>query len=969
MCNFVAYMKKVYALITALAIAAGMQAQDMTEWHDLSVNEVNRLPLHTNIYECSYPTISLDGTWKFLWVENADERPADAFYEPSYDDSAWDDMRVPGLWELNGYGDPEYVNIGFAWRGHFTNNPPEVPVKDNHVGTYRRVIDIPRDWVGQQVIAHFGSVTSCVYLWVNGSFVGYAEDSKVAAEFDISPYIRKGENTIALQVFRWCDGSYSEDQDFWRLSGIARQSYLYARDADNHIDDLIITTDLDEAYSSGSLHIDCSITGKGEVSHILTDAEGNTVEDINNVKDVHLWSAETPYLYTLTTTLTKGKKVMERRTSRVGFRKVEMKDAGEGYRQLCVNGQPILIKGTNRHEMDPDSGYVVSVERMVEDITLMKRFNINAVRTSHYPDDPRWYDLCDEYGLYVVAEANQEGHGFGYKDSAPAKGTAFASQIMERNIHNVSAHRNHPSIILWSMGNETVDGPNFAAVYDWIKSTDPTRPVQYEQAKKNEHTDIFCPMYLSQARCIKYCEEDTCSKPLIECEYNHAMGNSSGGFKEYWDIARRYGKFQGGFIWDFVDQALHGPEGKYMYGGDYNDYDPSDNNFNCNGFISPDRVPTPQAYEIGYYYQNVWASLSGNILTIRNENFFRDLTNVEMAWTVLEDGAPVDSGLVSNLDIAPQSSATVTLPADIGESAVKGSGQRKSGERFLNVDFRLKSAEPLMTAGQVIAYQQFALTTAGNETPIQPTSEDVLPLDSLGPLLARMLGVNDVGVRLNFWRAVTDNDMGAGINKKYRFWRDYNGEGRVTASCSPCDDGSVLVSLQMDKSDMPTNCLPFRFGLIIQLPTDMNNSTYYGRGPVENYSDRKYSQRIGIWSQTADEQFFPYIRPQESGTKGDIRWWKQTRNDGSGLHIECDTAFYASAIPYDVLDLCDGDDKEQRHIGDVPRKPHTYLYIDIDHAGVGGIDSWSSQAEALPPYRLTWQAKSATFRFKPCQEP
>lgn len=975
-------MRKSLLVVFAFVVAALSAQPSFTEWHDLSVNEVNRFAGHTNVYSSTYETLSLDGVWRFLWVANADERPMDGFYEVDYDDRSWVDMVVPGMWELNGYGDPEYVNIGFAWRGHFKDNPPEVPIKDNHVGTYRRVIDLPSSWVGKQVIAHFGSVTSCMYLWVNGHYVGYTEDSKVAAEFDISAYVREGKNTITFQVFRWCDGSYCEDQDFWRLSGVARQSYLYARDAKNHIDDLRITATLDDSYTDGLLSVESSVTGKGSLTYELFDADsvvvGRSVDGKMTIRDVHRWSAEIPYLYTLKTTLSKGKKVIETRTNRVGFRRVEMRDSGEGYKQLLVNGKAILIKGTNRHELDPDSGYVVSLERMIEDISLMKRFNINAVRTSHYPNDPRWYDLCDEYGLYVVAEANQEGHGFGYKDSAPARGEAFAKQIMERNVHNVTAHYNHPSIIIWSLGNETVDGPNFEAAYNYIYSVDGHRPVQFEQAKKNDHTDIYCPMYLSQEGAIKYCEDDGCDKPLIECEYNHAMGNSSGGFKEYWDAIRKYGKFQGGFIWDFADQALH-KDGGYAYGGDYNTYDPSDNNFNCNGFISPDREPNPEAYEIGYYYQSIWSRLTDEGLEVFNEHFFRDLSNVELKWVIIVDGEIVGSGSVMNLTIGPHESAIVPFDVERWRSELEGS------EAFVNVEYRLKEEEPLMDAFQPIASQQLLLCSGDVRVPESDKVETVsIAFDKTTGFLSSYTinGRNILGeggmVKPNFWRAVTDNDMGSGINRRYAHWRDpeltlvscvdsistYRME-RIGATLVMAyvltDDGALEITMTLTPDSARVEEM-FRYGMVIELPYDMDESHWYGRGPGENYPDRKSSEFIGSHIMTADEQFFPYIRPQETGLHSDVRWWAQT--DWRRYGIVVTGAPFVSALHYNVYDLCDGAEKEQRHVADVPRSSYTNLYVDFEHAGLGGVNSWSSGARALPQYRVMYGEKSGTIRIK-----
>ena len=1029
-------------------------APTFTEWHDLQVNAINRFPLHSHFFAYenrdaalkgdmrgSSNYLSLCGAWKFRWVRNADERPTD-FFSTTLDDSAWDTMQVPAMWELNGFGDPEYVNIGFAWRGHFKDNPPLVPTKDNHVGSYRRVIDIPASWNGRQVVAHFGSVTSNIYLYVNGSFVGYAEDSKVAAEFDITPYLHAGKNLIAFQTFRWCDGSYSEDQDFWRLSGVARDCYLYSRPTTAHIDNLQVTPDLDAQYRNGQLSVKVNMKGSAMFVFDLLDPQGNhiTRKVINaakvksrdgkpavlkhtlkfDVQDVKKWSAETPDLYTLVATVKHNDRELESIPVKVGFRKVEIKNA-----QLLVNGQPVLIKGANRHEMDPDKGYIVSRERMIEDLTLMKRFNINAVRTCHYPDDPVWYDLCDQYGIYLCAEANQESHGFGYDDTSEAKKPQFAKQIMERNQHNVMTYFNHPSIIFWSMGNETVDGPNFTAAYKWIRQTDPSRPIHWERAELGANTDIYCPMYLTQKGCEQYASRTDITKPLIQCEYAHAMGNSGGGFKEYWDLVRKYPSYQGGFIWDFVDQALHGTDAEgraiYTYGGDYNVYDPSDNNFNCNGLVSPDRVPNPHMYETGYYYQNIWTEpvdLAKGVVKVKNEYFFRSLDNMSLSWSILEDGIETANGTVADIDVKPQETKQIELPFTVSTA-------RDGKERLVNIEYRLKKAEPLMEAGQVVAYQQFSMGSWKGNDIVTPTAEqkvmmakegkkaqidngkksDVVAVnthsvsvawDKTTGLLTRytvggkqLLGEGGT-LKPNFWRAVTDNDMGGAANRDYKVW--FNPEmklkslnikkgakgsadvavvtarydmptvkAQLTLTYNVAADGSMAVTEAMTTTSGADISPMFRFGMVMELPYDMDQSTFYGRGPVENYADRKLSQNIGIYTQTADEQFYPYIRPQETGTKCDIRWWRQTDSEGNGFTVMADKEFAASALHYSIADLNDGDEKEQRHTPQVPKSRYTNLCIDLAQAGVGGVDSWSKNGLALPEYRVEY--KDRVFRF------
>ncbi len=1060
---------KFFSVAVMLALATGAWAQSFSEWHNMAVNSVNTLTKHTTFFafeneqlarrgdrQQSERFVSLHGDWKFKWVENADQRPTD-FFTVGFDDSQWGRMPVPGIWELNGYGDPVYVNIGFAWRGHFQNPTMAdykegdfnmaVPVKDNHVGSYRKTISIPEGWDGKEVIAHFGSVTSNIYLWVNGQYVGYSEDSKVATEFDITKFVHTGENLIAFQVFRWCDGSYCEDQDFWRLSGVARDSYLYCRDAKTHIDDIRITPDLVNNYQDGLLKVNVLARGACNVELSLYDAEGNQVaSDVINawdeslpaqggvtltVKNPRKWTAETPYLYTLVAkavTTAKPKKtrrgVLQQATrieheaivQKVGFRKVEIKNA-----QLLVNGQPILIKGADRHEMDPDGGYVVSRERMIQDIQIMKRFNINAVRTCHYPDDPVWYDLCDEYGIYLCAEANQETHGFGYHpDKALSYTPLFSKQIMERNQHNVQTYFNHPSIIFWSLGNETIDGPNFTAAYQWIKSQDKSRPIHWERAGGGENTDIRCPMYATHEWCERYASDPKSDKPLIQCEYSHAMGNSSGGFKEYWDLVRKYPKYQGGFIWDFVDQALHKGNG-YAYGGDYNNYDASDNNFNCNGLISPDRVPNPQMYEVGYFYQNIWAEavdIQKGVICVKNENFFKDLSNVSMTWALLADGEKVQEGSISSLDIAPQQSKEFTLPLESDKEEYLNS------ELLLNIDFRLKQAEPLMEAGQTVAYRQLPISKylMNPEDNYDPkvkfkvkndkkqgittisAKDFVVAFNQATGLLCRyeVAGFSLLGeggtLKPNFWRAVTDNDMGGGANRDYKVWRNpimnltsfevkqtktKLGEKVVHVKVSYDmpevfatlnftyainSAGEIIVHESMKTSETEKVPDMFRFGLVMQLPYQMDRSRYYGRGPVENYADRKESQRVGIYEQTADNQFYPYIRPQETGTKADIRWWKQTGPDGVGLNITCRNPFYVSALHYDQEALDEGDEKHQRHVQDVPKSKYTNLFIDREHAGVGGVNSWGKDGLALPKYRAAYGNKRFGFIISPIRK-
>ena len=1069
---------------------ARVAAPTMTEWHDMAVNNVNRVPVHTTFFAYenealalkgdmtkSSRFLSLHGQWKFRWVENADQRPDD-FFKTDLDDSQWGTMPVPGMWELNGYGDAEYVNSGFAWRGHFDQKPPQAPVKDNHVGSYRRTFTIPADWNGKQIIARFGSVTSCIYLYVNGQFAGYSEDSKVATEFDITPFVKPGEeNLIAFQVFRWCDGSWCEDQDFWRLSGVARDSYLFARDKDTHIDDLRITNGLDEDNTTGTLGLNVKVSQSIDNVGIecwLLDAKGNVVAPVMKtlyknadpndkssytlkleVPNCKPWTAETPYLYTLVTTIfnkdKKGKSAklsaapivkqqpVEVITQKVGFRRVEIKNA-----QLLVNGQPVLFKGADRHELDPDGGYVVSRERMIQDIQIMKRLNINAVRTCHYPDDPVWYDLCDEYGIYMTAEANQESHGFGYGPEAEAKKPLFAQQIMERNQNNVRSHFNHPAIIVWSLGNETVNGPNFEAAYDWVKAEDKSRPCQWEQAhREGRNSDIFCPMYYTPWSCEAYCKDDNFQKPLIQCEYNHTMGNSSGGLKEYWELVRKYPKYQGGYIWDFVDQALHRkPNAKmlnaslaelnrisnlsypelnkidYTYGGDYNRYDPSDNNFNCNGIIGPDRQLNPHAYEVAYQYQNIWAKAQGKLaetktIEVFNENFFRSLEGYKLVWQLMADGKQVQQGEIQNLDVAPQKTKAYQIP--FSTDGIEDS----EAEILLNVCFMLKQAEPLMEKGQVVAYNQLPVRKYGHgccdfeeqtvKTPKskikvenKKKSDEItvsnanftVKFDKTTGLMKQytVLGNDLLGeggtLRPNFWRAVTDNDMGASLQRSMRAWRNPDmtltsltaekakKQNQVTVKATYdmpgvkaqlmmayviIEGGAIHVFEKLSTTEGAEVSDMFRYGVVMDMPYNYDQSQYYGRGPVENYADRKDCMPVGLNKQSADDQFFPYIRPQETGSKTDIRYWRQTNAAGFGLRIQACEPFSASALHYNIMDLDEGMDKDQRHSPQVPKSQYTELSLDMVQTGVGGINSWNRDAQAMPQYRVKYEDRLFKF--------
>lgn len=1024
-------------LICAIASLGLTAFAQQPEWQDPNVNAINRAPMHTNYfaYESEQAALkgcrlasdnymTLNGTWKFNWVENADQRPTD-FYKADFNDKGWDDMQVPGVWELNGYGDPIYVNVGYPWRSQYKNNPPYVPTVNNHVGSYRKVIEIPADWKGRQIMAHFGSVTSNMYLWVNGKFVGYSEDSKLEAEFDLTKYLRPGKNVIAFQVFRWCDGTYLEDQDFFRYSGVGRDCYLYTRTT-NHIEDIRITPDLDAQYKDGTLQIAVQMKGKGTVDLKLLDKAGKEVTTAQvkgsgkqtatmNVSNPEKWTAETPNLYTLVANLQENGKIIESIPIKVGFRKIELKNG-----QILVNGQAVLFKGADRHEMDPDKGYVVSKERMIQDIKRMKELNINAVRTCHYPDNNLWYDLCDEYGIYVVAEANIESHGMGYGDETLAKNTLFAKAHLERNQRNVQRGYNHPSIIFWSLGNEAGFGPNFEACYKWIKAEDQSRAVQYEQARTNEYTDIYCPMYLPYDRCEEYCKGDI-DKPLIQCEYAHAMGNSQGGFKEYWDLVRKYPKYQGGFIWDFVDQSARWftKDGKefYGYGGDFNRYDASDNNFQDNGLISPDRVPNPHAYEVGYIYQNIWVKpvdLQKGEISIYNENFFRDLSDFYVEWQLLANGEVLQSGIINDLKVGPQQTVNQKLNYTLDNIC-------PCKEVLLNVAFKLKNAETLLPAGHEVAYQQLTVREYKapenlltekkiahdyTSTPVVEDNDEyylIVKGDNFHLDFARSngylslyevngLSILNEGAQLtpNFWRAPTDNDMGAGLQKKYLAWKnpeikltslEHTTENNLVVVTAKYDMPSVSAKLTLtyridkqgaievtqsmttDKNAQVSNM--FRFGMRTELNKQLANIQYYGRGPIENYVDRNNCTNIGKYVQTVDEQFYSYIRPQETGTKTDIRWWNQTNKGGNGIQFVGKAPFSASTLHYTMESLDDGLEKDQRHSELVPQTDYVNFCIDKVQMGLGCVNSWG--ALPLEKYMVPYQDYDFTFVIKPIQ--
>ena len=1022
-------------LLTAACLASiGVMAAPKEKtpvWKDPLVNQVNREARRANFFAFenedlakandktkSSRYLSMEGKWRFCFVKDHSQAPKD-FFTLKYDDSKWVDFPVPGLFEIEGYGDKIYKNTSYSWATTFDSNPPYIGEVNNYTGSYRRTFQLPQDWNGQEVYFHVGSATSNLSVWVNGKYVGYSEDAKVAAEFNITKYLKKGENLIAMQVMRWCDGSYLEDQDFWRFTGIAREVYLYSRPK-AHIQDIVVNQD----YVNGKGVLDVSVKApKGTVvEKQLLDA-GGQVADLATVKP---WTAETPNLYSLIITLKKGKEVLEVVRQRVGFRHIEIKNA-----QLLVNGQPILIKGADRHELDPDGGYIVSMERMIQDIKIMKQLNINAVRTCHYPDDPRWYDLCDEYGLYVTAEANLETHGMGYGDKTLAKRPDFELMHLERNQGNVLTLRNHPSIIVWSLGNEAGYGPNFEKAYDWVKATDATRPCQYEQAGENKKTDIFCPMYADYNRCEKYAQGDN-PRPLIQCEYAHAMGNSMGGFKEYWDLVRKYPKYQGGYIWDFVDQGMRDKSpvtGReiFTYGGDYGKYPASDYNFNCNGIIAPDRRLNSHAYEVQYYYQNVWVKdvdLKNGKFEIYNENFFKTLDDMELQWFVGGAGekhhananrpAGMTFGHGGTIDISgiqPQQRKVVT-DAKLQQTIAKVTSHHGDNEIFVSFYFKSKNGAPLIDKGQVLAKEQFCVNEYRFPTlSAEPSTSNVqreetntyVKLSAAGTDLyvGKHTGLIDYitvdgedmlqfreSIMPEFWRAPTDNDYGANLQNKFRAWHEVwlkvksftVSDNRVVATMEMphqkaqlvmtytlTAEGEIIVreQLSVDKEAKEKPEL-FRFGMNIEMPKQYDRVKYYGRGPVENYIDRNHSEFIGVYENEVAKEYFNYIRPQESGNHTDVRWFQVLDKQGKGLCFYSNAPMEASALPYTTAQLDDGASKDKawgRHSGDLIPSGKTSVHIQQRQIGLGCVNSWG--AWPRKEYRLPYQDYDFTFAIKP----
>lgn len=1022
--------------LALLSMSSGALAQSESRWQNVNINQQNREPRRANFFafenlekaqsfdkKKSANYLSMEGMWKFNFVKDHNKRPAN-FFALKYDDSQWKDFPVPGLFELNGYGDATYKNIGYAWATQFDPNPPYISELNNYTGSYRRTFELPKDWKGKDVYFHVGSATSNLTLWVNGKYVGYSEDSKVAAEFNISKYLKPGKNLIAMQVMRWCDGSYFEDQDFWRFTGIAREVYLYARPK-LHAADIRLNAALENNYQDGVLNYKVSLKGgKTDVAITLCDKDGKQIaqatgaQGVIKVPKVNAWTAETPYLYKAYITLKNKQGAAEVIPQKVGFRNVEIKNA-----QLLVNGQPVLVKGADRHEMDPDGGYVVSLERMIQDIKIMKQLNINAVRTSHYPCDPRWYDLCDEYGIYITAEANLESHGMGYEEKSLAKFPEYIVPHIERNEGNVKPLINHPSVIVWSLGNESGYGVNFEKAYDWVKACDTTRPAQYERGGYDSKTDIYCPMYIGYEESESYCKSNG-TKPYIQCEYAHAMGNSEGGFKEYWDLIRKYPKYQGGYIWDFVDQGLRDKSpvtGKeiFTYGGDYGRYPASDYNFNCNGIIAPNRRLNPHAYEIQYVLQNVWIKdfdAENGSFNVYNENFFKNIDDLSLTATLFANGVKLTTiAIPDTKGIAPQ--ATKLVKSEALKSAIeKAEAEHATEEITINFAFASDGSQPLVDKGQVMARQQIVLNgyefdkvdapaNTGSKIEVEETNSYVkVSAERMSVTIGKKTGMIDYldvdgepmlkfreSMTPEFWRAPTDNDYGASLQKKMRVWKnpqmnlksfdkseskdsvvltanfempEVKAELMLRYRINAAGEVTVTEKMTTDKEAKVADL--FRYGMQLQMPASFSKLEYYGRGPEENYIDRHSSSFIGKYEANVKDEYYPYVRPQESGNHTDIRYFSIFNpTTGKGITFEGYAPMECSAIPYLVEDLDAGIEKEHawgQHSGDLVEKGLVQLHIQQRQFGLGCIDSWGSSP--MEKYRMHYQDRCFSFVIK-----
>ncbi len=1028
------------------SLALGQSASEPFDWENPAVIERNKQTPRASFFafeslklakqgipDSSSRFLSLNGLWRFHYAPTPELRPAD-FFTNGYDASIWDEIPVPSNWEVEGHGTPIYVNHPYAFSFHQPPSPPDIPDGDNPVGSYLRRFDLPESWEGQQVTVHFGAVKSAFYLWVNGIAIGYSQGSKLPAEFDITDALEPGTNTIAIEVYRWSDGSYLECQDFWRISGIERDVYLYTQ-PDVHFRDFHVVADVDATYVDGLLTVD-AFWEQGRQKRAprikaALERDGTAVECAwaaqpidggtrltTRVPAAALWSAETPHLYDLDLQLENHKgQCMEAISERIGFRKIEIRN-----KQLLVNGQPILIKGVNRHEHHLETGHVVSREAMLEDIRLMKAHNVNAVRTSHYPNDPHWYDLCDEYGLYVYGEANIESHGMGYDlERTLGNNPDWLDAHMSRMQRMVERDRNHPSIIVWSMGNEAGNGYNFYQLYLWTKATDSTRFVAYERAMHEWNTDIIGDMYAPYDALERYALDTSQTRPFILCEYAHAMGNSLGGFKEYWDLFRKHGILQGGFIWDFIDQGLLTErDGRefYAYGGDFGGPDvPSDHNFLNNGLVRADRVPQPHFEEAKYVMQPLQFSMSGGELVVRNEHFFQSTDHYELQWSLLVKGTVRKEGTFGRLKIGPQEQIHLAVPAWDAQ-----------GHVHLNVSARLAITEPLLPSGHEVARAQFELQ---RERPVERSPAEAGALSQrrtaeewvvsgqdfeaawdlrTGRLIRYASGGQNLimeGGEVNFWRAPVDNDYGAGTPELYAEWRDpFASAGPLKHAIRTLNDGSATVvfdrtflrgdanymqefTVRRDGSIEVTNemravageAVPelnrwgeplregqhsnlFRFGNRFTLDASLTEAAWYGRGPGETSTDRNSTALVGRYQADVDALFTLYARPQHNGLRTDVHEVSFTNANGTGLRFSTDSTFHFSAAHHRMEALDPGPDKAAVQSHARLLEPELPIFVNIDgfHAGVGCVNSWG--ALPLPTYQMPFSDYRYCYRIE-----
>jgi beta-galactosidase len=1016
------------------------------DWENQAVSELNRetphaslMPFDTqakvlaNDFAASPFYKSLNGLWQFMLVNKPDDRPSH-FFDSKYDASSWKLIDVPSNWELKGYDYPIYTNIQYPHK----RTPPTIQSDYNPVGSYRMEFETPTDWDGKEIILHFGAVSSAMYVWVNGHEVGYNEDSKTPAEFNITKYLKKGENLLAVQVFRWCDGSYLEDQDFWRMSGITRDVYLVARNP-LHVFDFYLHSGLDEAYTDGLFSLNISlrnllkVSQEASVNVILLDGNQKVLEiskkatvstgiqslDFDGkLKNVKPWSAEIPNLYQLVITHKNSEgKVIETLGCQVGFRTSEIKNG-----KLLVNGRPILIKGVNIHEHNEVTGHVQDVETMIKDISTMKKFNINTVRTSHYPQPEKWYELCNKYGIYLIDEANIESHGMGYGKESLAKDSTWYDAHLYRTRNMFERDKNIPSVIIWSLGNEAGDGTNFIKTYGWLKAHDKSRPVQYERAGTSDHTDIYVPMYATIDQMVKYVSAPQ-DKPLIQCEYAHAMGNSTGNLQDYWNAIEAHDQLQGGCIWDWVDQGLLSTNEKgekfWAYGGDFGPKDVwTDGNFNCNGLVNPDRTPHPGLFEVKKVYQYVKfkaLDLAAGKFQITNKYDFLNLNNLSIDWRIESDGIKISEGKLPILDLLPNNNSIINVPINIKPEA---------GREYFVV-FSAKTVYPtdLIPVGHEVAYEQFQLPMQSQAPEVSPKGKLTLSSDTktveitgdhftvafdlmkgeLNSLVfegSEMLNQGN-GLVPNFWRAPTDNDFGNGLDKRCKVWRKAGEQRVVTASkVIQISNSQVQVTLLFDliglngekianyvteytifgdgnievanKFSAIGENLPEipRMGMNLELAREYETMSWFGRGPQENYLDRNTGALVGRYSGKVKDQYWAYIRPQENGNKTDVRWASFTNNNGSGLLFIAAPLLSVSAHHNLIADfespvrtvgrVYDGQQVVNRHINDVKERNLVSVNIDYKQMGLGGDNSWG--AFTHPEYLLKDSVYNYSFR-------